>query len=722
MTIAQLFFDPALQADAVSLTLDIVAKATVLMLLALVISQFMKRASAASRHCLWSVSLVSILMLPILAVSIPKWHVWPVRPTESVFETNEDASLHGQLSSGVSEGANLTDKDDNLAGMPLLTTDSGSQAPAQSTGPNSAFVQSRSPVRAELLLAIAIGIWTVGFVVSLTPILVGLVRLSRAAGRRGNGPEDSLQQLVHELANEIRVQTPRVIQGPQFAMPMVWGLTAGRLMLPPDAEQWPQQKLRQVVLHELAHLKRKDPVTLLLGRLACAFYWFHPLTHFCFHRLKTESENASDDFVLQMGHPSTDYAELLLQISTQRQFPLASHVTVAMAQRLKIERRIRNILDRQQNRNPLSAKALIVGLLLSLGATSVMACLSTNADPAQESDLTTAIDPPAVTARPPEQYRHPLPNPVRHEAQPVGQGDEIEAALKRAVKSLESLQQADGGWKQRGPSYNTNTLATLALIRAGNLADTKAKQAALRAMGKLDAKGIYTISLQTIALAESGDQVYRKTVIDNIKSLCKRQINKGRHTGGWSYGMLPAQAETRGDGSNTRFAIWALTIAHQAGFEVPQINLHRAAEYWLNSQEKGGGWGYVVSGPPTVNMTLSGIASLAMIKRCLDNDAQLHKKIDAAIVRAWRWKGIEAKLKSNKGHQIYGWQIYMLACQSTDWKTDNISPQPETPRQKAFESLKKLQSANGDFKTAGHEQAPDVANGLAILALSPEPE
>ncbi|MDR3182314.1 MAG: M56 family metallopeptidase [Planctomycetaceae bacterium] len=49
------------------------------------------------------------------------------------------------------------------------------------------------------------------------------------------------------------------------------------IIFPSEAKNWSNEKLRAVLLHELAHIVRRDILWQNLARIAGALYWFHPL-------------------------------------------------------------------------------------------------------------------------------------------------------------------------------------------------------------------------------------------------------------------------------------------------------------------------------------------------------------------------------------------------------------------------------------------------------------
>jgi len=130
-----------------------------------------------------------------------------------------------------------------------------------------------------------------------------------------------------------------------------------------------------VLLHEMAHLKRRDCQTLLLARLVTALHWFNPLAWTATRRLQAERERACDDLVLDAGTGSADYAQHLLEIARAMKARGApTWATVAMARPHELEGRLMAILDpaRSRRRSTRAVSAVALGamavLLLPLAA------------------------------------------------------------------------------------------------------------------------------------------------------------------------------------------------------------------------------------------------------------------------------------------------------------------------------------------------------------------
>src|SRR4029079_15890236 len=162
---------------------------------------------------------------------------------------------------------------------------------------------------------------------------------------------------AHDLAAALGLRHVRFLRGARGTMPMAWGIVRSSVLVPADADEWPAHRVRVVLLHELAHVKRRDCVTHLVAPIACAAYWFNPLAWMAARRLRTERERACDDLVLSSGTRGSDYADQLLDIARVMQagrFPAVfAGASLAMAKRSQLEGRLIAILDPSVRRSGL---------------------------------------------------------------------------------------------------------------------------------------------------------------------------------------------------------------------------------------------------------------------------------------------------------------------------------------------------------------------------------
>jgi TonB family protein len=150
--------------------------------------------------------------------------------------------------------------------------------------------------------------------------------------------------------------------------PFVWGWLRPVVLLPLDAGEWPAERRRLALTHELAHVKRRDNWTALLALFAQALYWFHPLVWWLAARLREQQELACDDRVLASGAEPGAYAEFLVEMA--RQLSSTALFGCAMVSSSKnLRGRIMNILCAHNKRGPSFgnrlARIILPGLLVA---------------------------------------------------------------------------------------------------------------------------------------------------------------------------------------------------------------------------------------------------------------------------------------------------------------------------------------------------------------------
>jgi TonB family protein len=104
--------------------------------------------------------------------------------------------------------------------------------------------------------------------------------------------------------------------------PLTCGVMRPLILLPAKAREWDDQRLRAVLLHESAHVRRRDCLAKFIGQGARAFLWWNPLAWILVVRLNHEQELACDDAVLSAGLPAEMYATVLLEVARACSSPL----------------------------------------------------------------------------------------------------------------------------------------------------------------------------------------------------------------------------------------------------------------------------------------------------------------------------------------------------------------------------------------------------------------
>jgi TonB family protein len=199
------------------------------------------------------------------------------------------------------------------------------------------------------------GVWLLGVVGCFALLVVGLARLQWLVARARTIDSERWLVIAEELRRSYELSSPiQLVETDRSSLLVTWGCRRPKVMLPATARDWPSDRIRIVLAHELAHVARRDWVFQLAGELLRAVYWFNPLVWIVCRRMRLESECACDDAVLARGVEAPEYAAHLLALA--RSLVPRRHwlPAPAMARPSSLEGRIRAMLNTTISRRPVS--------------------------------------------------------------------------------------------------------------------------------------------------------------------------------------------------------------------------------------------------------------------------------------------------------------------------------------------------------------------------------
>ncbi|MBL8203806.1 MAG: M56 family metallopeptidase [Blastocatellia bacterium] len=351
------------------LLLELTIKAVMILAVAGLLSVLLRNASAALRHSIWSLALGGLLLLPVLTLVVPAWRV-AILPAPDC-KPNCEATI--------AQAAPLV-ADEILPMQSLPAIAPESLTPQWELPTQPVTVSSTAKTASFSGLQIALMVWAVGCGLVLARLALGTLRMRRITRDAECLTDYHWSALTNRLRGQLDLQSHiSLYASDEISMPVTWGVLRPVVILPADSIEWATEWRRIVLLHELAHIKRRDCLTQMWANVTCALYWFNPLVWFAAKRLRIERELACDDCVLEVGTRASDYASYLVEIA--KSFDAVepvTPVTVGMACS-QLESRVRSILDPALNRRNLSrgrkaalAMAMAMALLplASLQATS----------------------------------------------------------------------------------------------------------------------------------------------------------------------------------------------------------------------------------------------------------------------------------------------------------------------------------------------------------------
>jgi len=387
-------------------------KGAVILVLGTVCSMMARGATAASRHMIWTLTLGGALAVPVISAIVPRWtlHVgfWPFTAREVpavITELTVPAALTSASTNAVLALAPRADtprrtdaspSPDELAPPSVATAERATTmlevrhvaiGPEASGAAAHVSADAPRPGAAPLIPWLA-AVWALGVVIALIPTVMAFARLAtvsrRARPLHGGRWALLIPSSLRELDVRRRVRFLE-LDGP--VMPMTWGVFRPVVLLPADDFDSTIEQRLDVLRHELAHVRRYDCLTQLVGQLACALHWFNPFAWLAARELRVERERACDDEVLGAGAKASDYADYLLRVARSTRIVGAAALGgLAMARPSQMAGRLLAVLDDRRRRGRVSLWAgvqagLAAGALVT-GVAAASPVYSLAAEPA----------------------------------------------------------------------------------------------------------------------------------------------------------------------------------------------------------------------------------------------------------------------------------------------------------------------------------------------------
>jgi beta-lactamase regulating signal transducer with metallopeptidase domain len=267
---------------------------------------FASQKNASARHLAWAGAFGAALLLPLLAAIIPS-------PLRILLPAPPEA-------------------------IPLQTLANAASAATLSAAPTSGITISPSTI------ALALGVlWLIGICFVALRFAVGawgLARLRRRSRPFALAPEDLPRVTATRRECELRLSDCET-------GPISWGIFRPVILLPSTAVFWPRERLHAVLLHELAHIRRRDSLVQAMSLFVCALYWPNPLVWIGAAALRREAEVAADDSVILAGVKPSTYASELLRLAQEfrTHAPEFSALSFFMAAPSALEARVESVLE-----------------------------------------------------------------------------------------------------------------------------------------------------------------------------------------------------------------------------------------------------------------------------------------------------------------------------------------------------------------------------------------
>jgi beta-lactamase regulating signal transducer with metallopeptidase domain len=168
------------------------------------------------------------------------------------------------------------------------------------------------------LAAVGAAVWMAGGLIFGTRLLTAHRRLGKRVRSFKAVRDPQLTGTFDRCREALGIRRPvQLLEAPDLAGPATFGILRPAILLPPGLiESFGPAEQRGVLLHELAHVRRRDGLLLLVAELLRAVHWFNPLVHLAVRLLRFDLELSCDAVALAKMPPgeSRSYGLALVHV------------------------------------------------------------------------------------------------------------------------------------------------------------------------------------------------------------------------------------------------------------------------------------------------------------------------------------------------------------------------------------------------------------------------
>jgi len=252
-------------------------------------------------------------------------------------------------------------------------------------------------------------IWLIGTAIVLGVTVIVNIQFRKKWKKEAINADSYEYRVLSECKSKMRINKDiPIYYTKSVSGPVLYGLICPCLLLPYELKnRFSMEELTCIMIHELAHMKRKDIAVFWLMAILKAVYWFNPIIWYGLYRMRQDCEVACDALALSNmnGDENIKYGHTIINMLKRASSLKAQEVvsTASMADNKKqIIRRLEMISKFKKNSYKLSITSLCILLILGYA-------LVTNAEEGNQTMTWPLIDYYRITS--PFGWRtHPISN------------------------------------------------------------------------------------------------------------------------------------------------------------------------------------------------------------------------------------------------------------------------------------------------------------------------
>jgi beta-lactamase regulating signal transducer with metallopeptidase domain len=218
--------------------------------------------------------------------------------------------------------------------------------------------------------SIVVVIWFIVFLARFVKLLSGVVYAQRVRHYRTNPVPAEWQDRLTALVERLKISRPvRLLESALIKVPVAVGWLKPVILVPVGMlAQLSADQVESILLHELAHISRRDYLFNLVQNLVDTLFFFNPALLWVSSLIRTERENCCDDVAIRETRSRRQLIEALVSFHEYQQ-STRGYVLGFAGQKNGMVKRVERIVHKQNHSLNAGERLLLMGgVLLLCGA------------------------------------------------------------------------------------------------------------------------------------------------------------------------------------------------------------------------------------------------------------------------------------------------------------------------------------------------------------------
>ncbi|MGO4184720.1 M56 family metallopeptidase [Paenibacillus sp. TAF43_2] len=238
----------------------------------------------------------------------------------------------------------------------------------------------------------AIYVWLIGTILSLFIKLRGYTRFLKYMKTTSKPAYDWENRMLGMMLNG-RYKA-KLVRNSYITTPMLIGIIRPTIILPDN--NFNEVQLKNILIHEITHLKRFDIVVKWFSMLVTSLHWFNPVVYFVEKEINRLCELSCDEVVIRKFTSSEkqEYGETLIAVASNEQYPVGGLQATFSDEKTILRERLVAIMRPSKRSTFIILSSFVLAAVVIISAIALGT--SVGASNSNVSSSISPVEPPAI--------------------------------------------------------------------------------------------------------------------------------------------------------------------------------------------------------------------------------------------------------------------------------------------------------------------------------------